>query len=256
MSSIYESWIVNAPIAHRGLFTAECPENSLAAFKNAMRNNLAIELDVTSLADGTVVVFHDSKLARMTGKDGFISNCKYEEISELKLAKTNEKIPTLEEALEFINGKVPVLIEIKNYGKVGTLEKEIWKILQSYTGEYAIASFNPYSVEWFKINAPTVKRGQIASFFKTKEIPCIKRFSLKRMRFNKKVSEPHFIIYASENMPNKYLKKYQGVLPIVACTVKSIEEENRLHDYMDNFLFDSFTPSIFAKEVKEEEKAQ
>lgn len=245
---IYESWLVNAPIAHRGLFTSEIPENSLSAFKNAVRNQLAIELDVTSLADGTVVVFHDSKLARMTGKDGFISHCTLEDLKDLVLLKTNEKIPTLAEALECIGGKVPVLIEIKNYGKVGALEKEIWKLLQGYKGEYAIASFNPYTVEWFKINAPTVKRGQIASFFKTKEISGIRSWSLKRMRFNKKISEPHFIIYASEDMPNKYLKKYYGVLPVIACTVKSKEEEARLKDYMDNFLFDSFTPSIFAKE--------
>lgn len=245
---IFESWLVNVPIAHRGLFTESIPENSLAAFKNAMKNHLAIELDVTALADGTVVVFHDSKLARMTGKDGFISNCKYEDIKELTLHKTNEKIPTLSETLKFISGKVPVLIEIKNYGKVGLLEKEVWKCLQGYSGEFAIASFNPHTLEWFKKNAPTVKRGQIASFFKNKEISGLRRWSLKRMCFNKKVSEPHFIIYAAEDMPNKYLKKYKGVIPILACTVRGRGEEERLTEYIDNFLFDSYTPSFFAKE--------
>ena len=252
MSSIYESWIVNAPIAHRGLFTAECPENSLAAFKNAMRNNLAIELDVTSLADGTVVVFHDSKLARMTGKDGFISNCKYEEISELKLAKTDEKIPTLEEALDFISGKVPVLIEIKNYGKVGQFEKAVWRELAKYRGEYAIISFNPYTLEWFKENAPKVKRGQLSSFFKDKEITGIKRYALKRMLLNKKISEPNFIIYNSIDMPNKYLKKYYGVMPVIAATIKNEGEERRLKGFCDNIIFDSYTPDVLLKPEKQE----
>lgn len=248
---IYESWIVNSPIAHRGLFTDEIPENSIAAFKNAIKNKLAIELDVTALADGTVVVFHDSKLARMTGKDGFISNCQYSEIADLKLSKTDEKIPTLEEALDAIDGKVPVLIEIKNFGEVGKLEKNIWKLLQGYTGEYAIASFNPYTLEWFKNNAPTIKRGQIASFFKNKEITGLKRFYLKRMLCNKKISEPHFIVYNAEDMPNKYLKKYYGVLPIIACTVKSLADEERLKDYSDNFLFDSYVPTAYAKSEEE-----
>ena len=213
--SIYDSWIVKSPIAHRGLFNDEIPENSIAAFKNAVKNKIAIELDVTSLSDGTLVVFHDSKLARMTGKDGFISNCKYEEIENLTLLKSKEKIPTFKQALDAINGKVPVLIEVKNFGKVGSLEKEVWKQLQGYNGEYAISSFNPYTLEWFKKNAPIIKRGQVASFFKSKEITGIKRFSLKRMRFNKKISEPHFIIYSAEDMPNKYVRKYYGVIPVL-----------------------------------------
>ena len=100
--SIYESWLVKQPIAHRGLFDEKHPENSLAAFKNAIKNKLPIELDVSILTDGTPVIFHDEKLARMTGKDGFISNCKFEDIQKLTLAGTKEKIPTLQEAFDLI----------------------------------------------------------------------------------------------------------------------------------------------------------
>ena len=92
------------------------------------------------------------------------------DIEKLSLLKTKERIPTLAEALEVIAGKVPVLVEIKNYGKVGPFEKAVWKELVRYNGEYAIIAFNPYTLEWFKNNAPKVKRGQIASFFEDKEI--------------------------------------------------------------------------------------
>lgn len=240
--NIYESWIVKSPIAHRGLFNEKMPENSLASFKNAIKNKISIELDITCLADGTPVVFHDEKLARMTGKDGFISNCNYSDISKLTLAGTKEKIPTLKEALDVIDGKVPVLIQIKNFGKVGAVEKSVWKELQGYEGEYAIESFNPYTLEWFKKNAPKVKRGQLASFFETKEITGIRNWSLKRMRFNKKISEPNFIVYSNEDMPNKFVKKYFGVIPVLTATIKSEEEEKRLKDYVDNIVFDSYMP--------------
>ncbi|MBQ8425981.1 MAG: glycerophosphodiester phosphodiesterase [Clostridia bacterium] len=249
--NIYESWIVKSPIAHRGLFNAEIPENSLSAFKNSVEKGVAIELDVTALSDGTLVIFHDSKLARMTGKDGFISNCKYEDIKDLTLLKTNEKIPTLKEALETINGQVPVIIEIKNFGKVGSIEKEVLKELQGYKGEYVVSSYNPYTLEWFKNNAPQIKRGQVASFFTNKEITGIRRFNLKRMRLNKKISEPHFIIYSAEDMPNKYTKKYFGKIPVLSYTIKSEEEENRLKEYSDNFVFDSYMPKALVKEEKE-----
>lgn len=245
--NIFDSWIAKQPIAHRGLFGDKIPENSLAAFKNAVKNKLPIELDVTCLADGTPVIFHDEKLARMTGKDGYISHCKYEDIQKLTLSGTKEKIPTLEEALDVIDGKVPILVEIKNYDKVGFIEKAIWKVLQKYNGEYAIESFNPYSLEWFKENAPKVKRGQLASFLEDKEMSRMKKYFLKKMLLNKKVSEPNFIVYDSKNMPNKYLKKYYGVLPILAFTIKSEEEEMRLKGYCDNIIFDSYTPTMLSK---------
>lgn len=245
--SIYESWLVKQPIAHRGLFDEKHPENSLAAFKNAVKNKLPIELDVSLLTDGTPVIFHDEKLARMTGKDGFISNCKYEDIQKLTLANTKERIPTLQETLDLIDGKVPILVEIKNYGKVGPFEKAVWKVLQNYKGEYAVESFNPYSVEWFKVNAPKVKRGQIAAFTEEKEIIGVRRFFLKRMWLNKKVSEPNFIVYKTENLPNKYVKKYYGEIPVLAYSVKNEEEEIRVKGFADNIIFDSYTPTSLKK---------
>ena len=240
--NIYDSWLVQQPIAHRGLFTDKIPENSLSAFKNAIKSKLPIELDVTVLTDGTVVVFHDEKLARLTGKDGFISNCSYADIAKLTLSGTKEKIPTFKEALEVIDGKVPILIEIKNFGKVGAIEKAVWKALQGYRGEYAIQSFNPYTLEWFKKNAPKIKRGQLSCFFKNKEITGVKRFSLKRMLLNKKISEPNFINSAAEDMPNKYVKKYYGKIPVLAYTIESEADESRLENYVDNIVFDKYTP--------------
>ncbi len=248
--NIYETWLVKSPIANRGLFNEKYPENSISAFKNAIKNKLSIKLDVSCLADGTPVVFHDEKLARMTGRDGFISGCAYKDIEKLTLIGSKEKIPTLAEALDAIDGKVPVLIEVKNYGKVGFFEKEIWKVLQSYSGEYAIQSFNPYSLEWFKNNAPKVKRGQLASFFKDKEIAGVKRFSLKRMLLNKKISEPNFINYAAEDLPNKYVKKYIGKLPVLTFTIKSADEEERIKDFCDNIVFDSYIPASIASKIK------
>lgn len=245
--NIYESWLATTPIAHRGLFAEGIPENSLASFKNAIKNKLPIELDVTCLADGLPVVFHDEKLARMTGKDGFISNCEYKDIQKLTLAGTKEKIPSLKEALDLIDGKVPILINVKNYGKIGVVEKAVWKVLQDYKGEYAVESFNPYTLEWFEKNAPKIKRGQLASFFKSREITGLKCFYLKRMLLNKKISKPNFIVYSNEDMPNKYVRKYQGVLPILVFTIKNVEEEQRLKDYCDNIIFDSYTPTKLQK---------
>ncbi len=243
--NIHDTWICKTFIAHRGLHDDERPENSLAAFQNAIDKGYAIELDVREIADGTIVVFHDDTLGRMTGADGFINNYTYDDIKDLTLASSKEHIPTFEETLALINGQVPVLVEIKNYGKVG-FEKNVWKILSKYKGEYAVQSFNPYSLEWFKLNAPHVTRGQLACFFKsdnTKDynVGFFKRFVLKRMLLNKRVSEPHFISYQVEDVPNRYVKKYKD-LPLLVWAVRNEETYNRVKKYVDNIIFDGFIP--------------
>ncbi len=248
--NIYDTWLCTKYIAHRGLHDELAPENSLASFQKAIDKNYAIELDVRPLADGTIVVFHDETLGRMTGADGFISNYTYDDIKGLTLLKSKQHIPTLEEALNLINGQTPILVEIKNMGKVG-FEKNVWKQLSKYKGEYAVQSFNPYSLEWFKINAPHVKRGQLSSFFKNIEDPnvelgFIKKFALKRMLLNKKVSEPNFISYQAEDLPNRFVKKCKG-LPVLAYPVRTEEMFKRVSKFCDNIIFEAIEPETILK---------
>ena len=111
---IFNTWIVNKYIAHRGLHNKNCAENSISAFKNAISKNYPIELDVQQIGDGTVIVFHDDTLQRMTGKDGYVKNItSVDSLKEYKLGGTKDTIPTFKEVLEVVNGQVPILIEIK-----------------------------------------------------------------------------------------------------------------------------------------------
>lgn len=159
---IKKMWLCTRPVAHRGLHTDDKPENSLAAFVNACEYGFPIETDVQAIDDGTVIVFHDDNISRMTSHDGYVSNLTSDKLNELRLAGTDEKIPTFEQLLETVNGKVPLLIEIKNEGKVGFLEQKVIDMLSSYNGDFAVQSFNPYSMEYFKKNASGIIRGQLS----------------------------------------------------------------------------------------------
>ena len=241
---IFNSWLVTDYISHRGLHTKELPENSLGAFQNSIINSYPIELDVQQISDGTIVVFHDASLARMTKKDGYTKNLIKAELSEYKLSGTEYCIPTLQEVLDLVEGQVPLLIEIKNEGKVGEVEKSVWEILKNYKGEYAIQSFNPFSLEWFKKNAPHVIRGQLSTFFRKENLASFfKRFALKRMFLNKKVSCPHFISYDSRYLPNRFVKKYKNI-PLIAWTIKSQSDYMKVVKYCDNIIFEGFEPKI------------
>lgn len=239
---IKTSWLVNTYIAHRGLHNDIYPENSLSAFGNAIKNNYAIELDVHQISDGTVIVFHDNSTSRMTSSDKYVANLTKSDLEELRLLNTEEKIPTLEEVLNFVSGQVPILIEIKNTLKAGDLEKAVYKLLKNYNGEYAVQSFNPYVLEWFKKNAPDVIRGQLSSFFKGEKMPCFRKYVLKRMKLNK-LTKPDFISYNAEDLPNRFCKKYKDT-PILAWVVKSQSQYNKLLKNVDNIIFEDFTPTV------------
>lgn len=241
---LFKSWLVEDYIAHRGLHNKEFPENSIPAFENAIKNGYPIELDVQLLKDDTVIVFHDSSLSRMTGQDGYIENLTKEELSNYKLNSTGYTIPTLEEVLKFVNGRTPLLIEIKNSGKVGKLESETYNLLKKYQGEYAIQSFNPYVLSWFKQNAPEVLRGQLAkSSYKNDNLSLIKRIVLKNMLLNKKVSCPHFIAYEAKALPSRIVRRFKK-LPLIAWTIRSQEEYIKTIKYCDNIIFENFEPKI------------
>ncbi|MDE7158502.1 MAG: glycerophosphodiester phosphodiesterase, partial [Clostridiales bacterium] len=133
------SFLKNIPVAHRGLHDNIYPENSMGAFRAAMREGYSIEMDVRLSKDGKLVVFHDDNLERMTGANLAVVDYTWEELSRLKLAGTNERIPLFSEFLKTVNGQVPLLIEIKNVPSANTKTfiKQIADELKDYNGLYA-----------------------------------------------------------------------------------------------------------------------
>jgi len=233
-------WIYSRAIAHRGLHNGIIPENSLAAFSKAIEADCPIELDLQLLSDGNLAVFHDRDLQRMTGVVGKIAEQTASSIKNLRLLDTRETIPLLEDVLELVGGKIPILIEIKNEHKVGKLEENLWKKLQNYSGSYAIQSFNPYSLGWFREKDPKIIRGQLATgFHQMKEGPWDKKFILSHLLLNW-VSQPHFIAYDLRSLPNlpTAIAKKVFTVPIVAWTVRTEAEKQHALRYADNIIFE------------------
>lgn len=158
-------------IAHRGLHNIDkgVPENTMAAFREACDKGVAIELDVRLTKDGKVVVVHDMSLKKSCGIDADVKDFTYEQLSAFSVKNTDEKIPLFSQVLKLVNGRVPLLVEIKEGHGIGNLEKRTYKLLKKYKGEYAVQSFNPFSLLWFRLYAKDVVRGQLISRFKCKK---------------------------------------------------------------------------------------
>lgn len=240
---IFNSWLTTTPIAHRGLFDKTHPENSLSAFDEAIKAGYPIAIDARILSDGTIVVFGDEGLSRLTNNDGYLKFLKKSDLDILRLCGTKEKVPSLKEALEFIDGRVPILIEVQNDNKVGDLEKGVIELLKEYKGKVAIASKNPYVLEYFHNYAPEILRGQISGFYKNEKISFVKKSALKKLKFNDNISHPDFICYESEHLPNRFVKKYKH-LPLIAYTLKNQGDYLKVVKFCDNVIFENFEPMI------------
>ncbi|MBA3455100.1 MAG: hypothetical protein H0T42_18565, partial [Deltaproteobacteria bacterium] len=96
--------------AHRGA-SAHAPENTMLAFDKARDAGAdGIELDVRLDADGTVVVFHDSPLMRLTGQPGRIERTPASARKELRVG--GEPIALLADVLH--NYDLEIDVEIKS----------------------------------------------------------------------------------------------------------------------------------------------
>jgi glycerophosphoryl diester phosphodiesterase len=107
-------------IGHRGARAYE-PENTIRSFKKALEIGVdAVELDVRRTKDNQLVVIHDADVKRTTDGKGLVNELTLKEIKALS-TENDEKIPTLEEVLDFLDKKVKILIELKEAG----VEKQV-----------------------------------------------------------------------------------------------------------------------------------
>ena len=107
-------------IAHRG-FSGRAPENTLAAISEAIAIGADMaEIDVTLTADDRVVVIHDETLDRTTNGAGRVADHGFDEIRNLDAGSwfapqfAGEKVPTLEEILDTVKGRILLNVEIKS----------------------------------------------------------------------------------------------------------------------------------------------
>ena len=234
-----EHWILNKPIAHRGLWGDGVPENSITAYKRAAEKGYPIEIDLYLTKDGHLVSFHDDTLKRMTGEDGFIYDKTLSELKTLDIGG-GEKIPTFTEVKEIALGKSPLLIEIKNQPYKNIVEKVVEE-LNDYKGEFAIQSFNPFYINKVKKLAPNFIRGILGTHDAYNE-KFFTRLALKHLLFNFLI-KPDFISYNINGMPIKENKvKDKAVL---CWTITNDTDEEKAYTFADNIIYENFVPKKY-----------
>lgn len=237
------SKLKNRHYAHRGLHDnrTSAPENSMEAFRLAVEAGYGIEMDVQLSKDGIPVVFHDKTLKRMCGKDGYVWDYTLEELQKNTLADSTQRIPTFEEVLKLIDGKVPLIIEYKMDRPTVKVCELGNQLLSDYNGVYCIESFHPKAVRWYRKNRPDVVRGQLSMDFSKDEKYNAPYFVAMTYLLSNFITRPDFIAYNHKDehiLSRRLCKKFGGLS--VAYTIKSQEVYEIVKDKFDLFIFDSF----------------
>lgn len=238
------SAFMNWHYAHRGLFQnySDAPENSLAAFHKAVKAGYGIEFDVQLSKDNKPVIFHDASLKRMCGVDGKVWEYTLEELKQFSLLESKQKIPTLEEALDIVDGKVPLIIEYKLDRVQTQVCKLSDKILQKYQGVYCVECFHPLALAWYRKHRPHIMRGQLwEEHFRNEPYKGNPIFFIMSYLLPNVWSRPDFIAFNHKHAYNisRRLCRLMGGLSI-AYTIKSETEYQKAKKEFDLFIFDSF----------------
>lgn len=233
--------------AHRGLHgrTDEAPENTREAFRRAVAHGYGIELDVQLTKEGRVVVFHDATLNRVCKKDAAVRDMTYEELRRLQVEDSDERIPLLSEVLREVDGRVPLIIEIKMTDCNTRVCELTDQILRNYRGVYAIESFHPLAVRWYQKHRPDVIRGQLSADF-SKEGDGKENWAMFAVHHlvTNVLCRPDFIAYSwkSQRAVGRTLCRKLFRCLSVAWTIRSEEEYHKAEAAYDLFIFEHFLP--------------
>ena len=230
--------------AHRGLHGGGTQENSLEAFERACRAGWGIELDVQLSRDGAVVVFHDDDLKRMTGDGRRVDEADLSGLKALTL-RGRGRIPTFEEALACVNGRVPLLVEIKTGKRNAELCEKTVQLLKAYRGEYIVESFNPLILRWLKKHAPEIIRGQLVgarASYLASQGP-VRAFLLSRLMLNF-LSRPDFVAYDASAADFSAPKVQRALFrtPMAAWTIRDSKLFGECLSRGEMPIFENFTP--------------
>ncbi len=226
--------------AHRGLHGNGVPENSLAAFSLACEKGFGIELDVQLSRDGIVMVFHDDTLIRMTGVSEKVLALDAEALRTLSLAGTGEKIPTFEDVLSLVDGRVPLLVELKGENFDTSLCEKTAALLSAYKGDYCIESFNPLLIRDMKKYLPDAFCGLLyTNVCREKKKRSILNIALTLMATNF-LAKPNFIAYDQKDrnsLPVKLSTKLYRA-PKFVWTIRSSEALETAHQNGECAIFE------------------
>ena len=239
------SALTKVDYAHRGLWNAQRPENSLSAFRSAVDAGYGIELDVHRTKDGVLVVHHDDNLKRVCGVDRRIAQSTLADVRACHLSGTDEVVPTFDEVLEAVGGRVPLIVELKVEQNVDSLCSAVRERMQRYNGLWCMESFDPRCLMWLRAFRPEIIRGQLSENFRkdARGWEHFVGFLLSNLLYNA-FTAPDFIAYKFEDRRRfapRICRAFYGA-HMFYWTVRTYEDLKAVEREGAQAIFEGFDP--------------
>jgi len=247
------AWM-SRPFAHRGLHdhTIGRIENSRSAFVAAIDHGFGFETDLRMASCGEVMVFHDAQLDRLTHATGAFDHYNKAELQAIKFRDTPDKMMSLADLLEFVAGRVPMLLEIKsdwhmNPHQIERFVRNIARPLHSYKGQFAVMSFDPAIIAAFRTLAPNIPRGLVSEQYSDGQywsfLSARQRLS-QRFLLSAPHTRPDFIAYHINALPAlaPLIARHLFKRPLLTWTVRTPAQQKRAKQYCDAMIFEGFVP--------------
>jgi glycerophosphoryl diester phosphodiesterase len=243
-------WLTAQPVAHRGLHDASrgVIENMPAAAHAAISGNFSIECDIQLTADGEAMVHHDDALGRLTDGSRALLDMTTAQLKAVAFKNTSERMMTLGDLCALVNGRVPLVIEVKSHFKGDRkLVRRMAEVLTSYPGPAAGMSFDPDQVSALREIMPSLPRGIVAerSYDEADwpEATPAQRRGMMHLRHALR-TRPHFVAYWVNELPAlaPWIARNVFGLPLLTWTVRTPEQRKRAARHADQMIFEGFRP--------------
>lgn len=214
--------------AHRGLHHGPgFPENSLIAFAAALEIGAGIECDVRLTADDRILVFHDFDARRMCNSALVISRSTHAELSHLRVG--SEPIPTLESLLALVDGRVPLLLEIKVEGDIWRWIPALRKALGEYRGPHGVMSFDPRISRLLKTKYPRVRRGLVIR----------DGLPIARRRLALWLADPDFLAVDRKALAKSWVARERERMPVYSWTIRGPRQRAQAEVHADALIWEA-----------------
>lgn len=225
-------WLTRQTYAHRGLHNVGIPENSRAAAIAAMEAGYGIECDIQLSRDNVPMVFHDWELDRLTDERGPVVSKPARELCQVSLRESDQPIWRLTELLDLVDGKVPLLIEIKSkpHFDIASACAATARILVNYGGPFAVMSFDPRAGEWFAKHQPEMARGLVVT--DTLDLGFLGAWRKPRALER---AQPDFLACDVRDLPNALARLWrESGRPLLTWTVRNRDLADRATRHADS----------------------
>ena len=164
-------------------------------------------------------------------------------LQKYTLLGTQEVIPTFDDVLALVGGKVPMIVELKPNRRITSLSRKVYETLSRYKGPYCVESFHPLALGWYRKNAPEVIRGQLSSGHLSDNGHWMRDRALKYLLLNV-LSRPDFVAYDLHTDRHASMALMRRVFRplLVAWTVRTQQESREAAGRYDLQIFEGITP--------------